>query len=343
VLGLAIGLQIILISYNHFSGYHIQNDLLSFFITLGNATFFTMIGGFLLIYSNLFIIRDLNRKYPWSGKFSSRLAIQLAFSVLVGIIISLLVTLIANWIKPYREEIIGVYISNCLITMVINVILMAILEGWIFYIESRSAKQVADNLRAELSQIRFEVLKSQVNPHFMFNSLNILSGLIDEENVKAQQFIDEFSQIYRYVLEIIEQPVASLRKELDFMRSYLFLQQIRYGESLSYSVNIPADLLELFLPPLSLQVVLENATKHNIVNESKPLHIEIYNEGTTLVVKNNLQSKISQGRSTGLGLKNMARRYSLISKLQPTFKIETNYYIARLPLIKIHPDEHTYN
>ena len=297
----------------------------------------------MLIYSNLLVIRYLNIEHAWSGKIFSRLVIQLSFSVLIAIIISLIITLVANCINPYREEIVGVYVNNSLITMVINVILMSILEGWIFYIESRNAKQVADNLRNELSQIKFEVLKSQINPHFMFNSLNVLSSLIEKDISKAQQFIDEFSQIYRYVLETIEQPVASLGKELDFMRSYLFLQQIRYGDTLSYSVDIQAELLELFLPPLSLQVVLENATKHNIVNESKPLHIDIYNEGSTLVVKNNLQSKISSGRSTGLGLKNLVKRYALISKLEPSFNVVNNHYVAKIPLIKIDSDECTNN
>lgn len=142
-------------------------------------------------------------------------------------------------------------------------------------------------------------------------------------------------------METIEQPVATVSKELDFMRSYLFLQQIRYGKDLSYAINIPADLLDLLLPPLSLQVVLENATKHNIVNESKPLRIEIYNEGQVLLIKNNIQPKISKGVSTGLGLKNLVKRYSMISDKESVFLIETNHYIAKLPLINPENDEHS--
>ena len=175
----------------------------------------------------------------------------------------------------------------------------------------------------------------------MFNSLNVLSGLISKDAGKAQQFIDEFSHIYRYVLETIEQPVSTLEKELDFMRSYLFLQQIRYGNDLSYAVNIPAYLLKLVLPPLSLQVVLENAIKHNIINESKPLKIEVFSKNNHLVVKNNIQPKISMGKSTGLGLKNLTKRYSMISTEEPVFSIDTNHYIAKLPLIDVEKDEHT--
>lgn len=167
----------------------------------------------------------------------------------------------------------------------------------------------------------------------MFNSLNVLSGLINTDVAKAQLFIDEFSQIYRYVLETIEQPVVTLSKELDFMRSYLFLQQIRYGENLTFTDNIPSGLLPMVVPPLSLQVLLENAIKHNIVNESKPLKIEIFSEDLYLIVKNNIQPKIS-GTSTGLGLKNLVKRYALISKLEPSFQINNNYYVAKIPLIK---------
>jgi two-component system, LytTR family, sensor kinase len=189
-------------------------------------------------------------------------------------------------------------------------------------------------VQKENLQSQFEVLKSQINPHFMFNSLNVLSGLINKDIGKAQQFIDEFSHIYRYVLETLEQPVVTLEKELDFMRSYLFLQQIRHGDDLSYSVKIPSALLKWVLPPLSLQVVLENAIKHNIVNESKPLKIDIYSEETNLIVRNNIQPKISAVASTGLGLKNLVKRYGLISKFKPVFEVETGYYVAKLPLIE---------
>jgi PAS domain S-box-containing protein len=189
-------------------------------------------------------------------------------------------------------------------------------------------------VQKENLQSQFEVLKSQINPHFMFNSLNVLSGLINKDIFKAQQFIDEFSHIYRYVLETLEQQVVTLGKELDFTRSYLFLQQIRHGNDLSYSINLPSSLLNRVLPPLSLQVVLENAIKHNIVNESKPLRIEVFSEDCTLIVRNNIQPKISAVASTGLGLKNLVKRYGLISEFTPTFQLNTEYYVARLPLIE---------
>ena len=205
--------------------------------------------------------------------------------------------------------------------------------------ELMSANDQLLRVQKENLQSQFEILRQQINPHFLFNSLNVLSGLISKDVSKAQLFIDEFSHIYRYVLETIEQPVSTLSKELDFMRSYLYLQQMRYGENLTWTVNIPASLLELALPPLSLQVVLENAIKHNIVNEAKPLLIEIFSRDKALIIKNLLQPKISKGSSTGLGLKNLVKRYGLISSLTPVFSIENNHYVATLPLIIIENDE----
>jgi sensor histidine kinase YesM len=332
ILGLAIVVQVIVITYNHFSGYYVLDSFQHFLLRLLRGSLLSVLAGFFIAYPDLYIIRYLNKITPWGKQTLRRIVIQIGTSVIIAVVISMLITLFANWIKAYREDLGSVLLNNALIYAVVNVLVMAILEAWIFFIESRQARKVADELQKELSQIKFEILKSQINPHFMFNSLNVLSGLIHTDTAKAQQFIDEFSQIYRYVLETIEQPVTTLGKELEFMRSYLFLQQIRYGETLSFSVNIPAELLRLVLPPLSLQVVLENAIKHNIVNEAKPLKIEITSEESFLVVKNNIQPKIS-GNSTGLGLKNLVKRYALICNLEPGFTIVNNHYVARLPLI----------
>lgn len=343
LLGLSVFIQVIIISYNHLSGYHELYGFHHFLFRLLRGTVMSLIAGFLIAYPDLFMIRYLNRTASWSEKTVKRITIQLGFAVVTAMVISTVITSLFHWISPYNEEFSGVLINNALIYSVVNIMLMAILEGWLFFIESRRAEQIAKNLKEELSQIKFEVLKSQINPHFMFNSLNVLSGLINKDTGKAQQFIDEFSHIYRYVLETIEQPVATLEKELDFMRSYLFLQKIRYGDYLSYSVNIPAQLLKMVLPPLSLQVVLENAIKHNIINESKPLKIEVFNEDRQLVVKNNIQPKISMGVSTGLGLKNLSKRYALISSREPFFSVETNHYLAKLPLLDTEQDERINN
>jgi hypothetical protein len=336
ILGIAVGIQLIIITYNHLSGYYVLDDFRHFTLRLMRGTLLSVAAGLMIVFGNLLVIAFLNQKTSWEEKPLLRIPIQFLLTILLASLVSLGITSLAHAINPYREGLSPVLLTNALIYSVVNLVIMTVLEAWIYFIEGSKARVEAKKLREELSQIKFEVLKSQINPHFMFNSLNVLSGLISTDVNKAQIFIDEFSHIYRYVLETIEQPVSTLERELDFMRSYLFLQQIRYGESLTYSVDIPADLLEKLLPPLSLQVVLENAIKHNVVNAKNPLNIDIFTSGQTLIVKNTLKPKMTMGKSTGVGLKNLKKRYALVGTESPVFNVDSNHYIARLPLIENH-------
>jgi len=343
LLGISVAVQLIVIIYNNFSGFYPLQNFTHFLLRLIRGVLLTVPAAALIALPDLLIIHWLNRRFPWNRSVMSRVLIQFPATLAIAVLVSVLMTLTANSITPYTEDLDLVLLYNALIYSVVNIIIMGVFEAWIFYIRSAEAGRKAEALERELTQMRFEMLKSQINPHFMFNSLNVLSGLIEKDVKKAQEFIDEFSQIYRYVLETVEQPTSTLGKELEFMRSYLFLQQMRYGEDLTWSVNLPAGMLELVMPPLSLQVVLENAIKHNIVNHSKPLHIEVEGEGMLLIVSNPLQPKISAAASTGLGLKNLTRRYSLITDMLPQFAVENDHYIARLPLINPESYEGTDN
>lgn len=336
----SLGMQIIVLSQIYFFKVDLFDDPIQFLIRLFRGTVLSFMAGLILGYPYRILIIFLNKRLPWKKKFVKRFSLQFTLAILAGLLITPVILIPAGFVFTMEHDF-QTILNNAYYLIVLSLFLMIILEASIYFHESSDANLKAENLEKELSQIRFEVLKSQINPHFLFNSLNVLSGLINSDVSKAQQFIDEFSHIYRYVLETIEQPVSSLNKELDFTRSYLFLQQIRYGENLTYTVDIPSKLLDLVLPPLSLQIVLENTTKHNIISESKPLQIDILNEGRFLVVKNNIQPKIFTGTSTRLGLKNLVRRYALISKSEPTFRIENNHYVAKLPLINTENDEST--
>lgn len=335
LVGFSIILQTIIILYNHFSGYYHIPDFLNFFQRLLYSTIFTVLAGILISYPNLLIINFLNNRYSWENKPLKRIFIQIVLTVFTAVIISVFITLLAHWVDNYNEIINNVLISNALIFSVVNIILMIILEALIFFKERNDVKEVAKKLENELIQIKFEVLKNQINPHFLFNSLNVLSGLIESDLNNAQKFIDEFSLIYRYVLETIEKSVVSLNEELDFIRSYIFLQQMRYGDYLKINIDITANLLELYLPPLSLQTVLENAIKHNVINEENTLNIDIYNKENMIYIRNNIKAKLSKSFSSGVGQENLKKRYALISKDIPEFKIETDHYIVKLPLLSI--------
>ncbi len=335
---ISLGMQLIVFSQMYFNRVDFFNDPVRVLIRLFRGTILSFLAGLILSYPYLILIKYLNLNFPWRKFFLKRFSLQFPIAILAGLVITPIIVIPAGLVFDMEYDF-QTNLNNAYYLVILSLFLMMILEALVYFNESTVASVKAENLEKELAQIRFEVLKSQINPHFMFNSLNVLSGLINNDVKKAQQFIDEFSHIYRYVLETIEQPVASLSKELDFTRSYLFLQQIRYGQNLIYTVDIPANLLDLVLPPLSLQVVLENTTKHNLISESKPLKIEILSEGFFLIVRNNIQPKISKGASTGLGLKNLVRRYALISKQEPIFKVETNHYVVKLPLINLEENE----
>jgi sensor histidine kinase YesM len=282
----------------------------------------------------IYLIKKLNKKFPWGVKNFKRIIIEFSVVVLTSFLITAIVYLLVWIFLGDTHEADHSLLTGTLIYSITNLLFISSLEGYMFYIEHKRAKLEEAILRDEIARIKLEILKSQINQHFMFNSLNVLSGLLKKDHERALVFIEEFSNIYRYVLETIEQSLTSLDKELEFIRSYLFLQQIRYGNSLKFTENISESHLSLSLPPLSLQVIFENAIKHNIVNEENPLVIRIESENDQLIIKNNFQPKISKFASTGLGQKNIKRRYDIICSESPEFYIEDGCYTARLPLIK---------
>ncbi len=331
---LVLTIQINVTTYNHFSGYYVVKDFQHFLLRLLHDCVLSLIASFFIAYLDLIVIQFLNAKAPWNTKPLKRILIEFSFTLIIAVLFSVCFTLFANTLSPYSDKLSNVLLNNALIFLAGNILLMSILEGLVFSRQKNEAEILANSLKEELAQIKLELLKSQINPHFMFNSLNVLSGLIRKNTEKAELFVDEFSHIYRYVLDTIEQTVSSLEKELDFIRSYFFLQEIRYGTSLTYSINLPASVMNCYLPPLSLQIVVENAIKHNVVNESNPLHIDITYEDNFIIISNKIRAKISKNKSTGVGLNNLQKRYVLISDIYPDFYVDEDKFIAKLPLIE---------
>ncbi|MDZ7764488.1 MAG: histidine kinase [Melioribacteraceae bacterium] len=143
---------------------------------------------------------------------------------------------------------------------------------------------IAQILEKENAEIRFETLKGQLNPHFLFNSLNVLSSLIGKDAEKAREFVDEFSMVYRYTLDVIDNQVVELSEEMSFVKAFLYLQKIRFDDAMMYDVNIDAEKLNRLVPPLALQTLLENCFKHNRASEDSPLRIKIYDDKNYIVV-----------------------------------------------------------
>lgn len=200
------------------------------------------------------------------------------------------------------------------------------------YKETLSEKELIEQMSMEQE---FENLKSQINPHFLFNCFNTLSSLIQEDKKEAENFLDELSKVYRYLLKSNESEVSTVEKELQFIQSYYKLLKTRYGSGLRLSIDIDKRYYSYLVPSLSLQLLVENAVKHNIVSRMQPLVIEILTAaGNKLVVNNNLQPKqLKKMASTRIGLNNIRAKYKLMK--QEGFQVvegESNFMVV-LPLV----------
>ena len=196
------------------------------------------------------------------------------------------------------------------------------------------ARTLLINLQKENLQSQFDVLKQQVNPHFLFNSLNVLTSLIKLEPDLAEKFSEQLSKVYRYVLENKDNELVDLNTELNFLDAYIFLLHIRFVDKLRVNINIPEDRRGDQIIPLAMQLLFENAIKHNIMSKSEPLTIDVFIDSDNyLNIVNNLQERPSQLISTGVGLKNIQNRYLLLNNTEPVFEKTETHFIAKVPLV----------
>ncbi len=327
--------QVFIIAYNHFNGFYVQTSFMTFVRSFAQGVIISIAVIFLIVYFDLISIQYLNKTHRWKEKSMQRILLLLLYSAFFSILLSAVFSGISYLINFGEMAFIKLFRGNVQILFVVNLIALAVLEAYIYYDEGQKARLKTQMLEKELSEIKFEELKSQLEPHFLFNSLNVLSGLIETNPPKARLFAEKLSEVYRYILETIDKPVIKLGKELEFVESYLFLQKIRYGEHLTCNIVLSSEYMEWSLPPLSLQILIENALKHNIVNRVNPLLIEIENEKSVIIMKNNFQPKTSHNRSSRVGQINLLKRYTMISEQKPKFILENGYYIVKLPLINI--------
>lgn len=227
-----------------------------------------------------------------------------------------------------RENIIYLIIS-VVTTLLINSIFVSI-EFFNYWRKTLTEKEELkrNNIAAE-----FEALKNQINPHFLFNCLNTLSSLIEENPKTATDFVQKLSSVYRYVLANKDKETVLLNEELDFIKSYIYLNKIRFGDNLRTEIIVNADCLGFSIPTLTLQMLIENCIKHNVISQSKPLQICIGCLDGYVYVKNNLQAKILVGESSGIGLNNIISRYDYLSKKVVIIEKSENEFIVKVPLI----------
>jgi len=207
------------------------------------------------------------------------------------------------------------------------------LHGRTFLLNWRQTLLEAERLKREQVAARYEALKSQVNPHFLFNSLNVLSSLVHRDADMAEKFIRQLSDVYRYILDSRSKETVPIKEELSILRSYLFLMDIRFGTALQTNISIP-DNTRGHLAPLTLQMLVENALKHNEISKSNPLHIEVFLENEDwIVVRNNLSPKNILPESTGVGLANIQSQYQLLSEKAVLITDHDGFFTVKIPVL----------
>ncbi|MFD1316582.1 2TM domain-containing protein [Namhaeicola litoreus] len=217
----------------------------------------------------------------------------------------------------------------------INITLIVTLLFYIFYFyKASSEKKVTESqVVAKTETAKYESLKSQLDPHFLFNSLNVLTSLIGENPVLAERFTTKLSKVYRYVLEQKNKDLIPLNEELDFAKTYMDLLKMRFEDAVVYEIPEEISNSELKIVPLSLQILLENAVKHNVISSEFPLKVKIYEEEGNLLVENNLNKKDNVGKSTKIGLSNIKDRYALITKRPFIVEDKNRTFKVTLPLL----------
>jgi len=278
------------------------------------------------------------KKYPLFKDSRKRLIVQSVTMLLFTIIGENLLGYISDDIIFNRSNG-GHFRSQVLIAsnsaaIFCTIMIMAIYESVYFKNELRLSIEEKEMLKRESLYAQLNALKTQVNPHFLFNNLNTLSSIIPENPKQAVDFVQQLSKVYRHILELKDEQSISLQTELDMLKAYGFLLKTRFGDNLDINIDVPAEKLQKKIVPLSLQLLMENAIKHNIVSASKPLRIDVYTLNGNIVVANNLQVKNQVNESTGIGLENIQNRYKLLSDKQVEVTETGTAFTVSIPLIE---------
>jgi hypothetical protein len=306
----------------------LNNSLLIFYS-------YTNLYSFSLYFANASLFLFFDDKFA-SERFSpKRISLGFILSFLISIVIIFLLRILEDVIiegESWNNFINTNHLFDYLISIVMTFFVTLLFHVFYFYKSFQETKVKEQKIIATTANAQFESLKNQIDPHFLFNSLNVLSSLIEENPENAQKFTTSLSKIYRYVLEQKDKELVAVSEELAFAKIYMQLLEMRFENCISYELpeNYSEDAKVI---PLSLQLVLENCIKHNVVSSSKPLHITISIEENQLVVANNLQKKEVLSNGKGVGLQNIVNRYALLTERKVKITNDEKSFKVYLPIL----------
>src|SRR5690606_14217860 len=288
---------------------------------------------------NTFYFHLLEKKLNWEVEKKKRLVVGIAGSAIVSMIAYFLCRIV-HLVYILQEFSLKGFLkaekpADYLVVLLVVIIISLFFHVLYLYKYTQESKVQVQKIIAGTVSAKFDALKNQLDPHFLFNSLNVLTSLIEENPTQAQKFTTSLSKVYRYVLEQKNKELVSVEEELSFARTYIDLLKMRFENSIQCEIPENLSNPEAKIVPLSLQLLLENAVKHNQVSQENPLVISIYESEGNLIIKNNLQPKNIIKKSSGIGLLNIKQRYALLTSRKVVIQLshEENWFMVSLPML----------
>lgn len=300
---------------------------------------------FIIMHGSIRITNHLNERLPWATTPALRAIIQIFAQLMLSTI----------WIFIYQFIIVLVLFNVNMFTIInspeftpevrfmiwrfffasamVSLFTSLIITGRNFRMQTAEMKIQAAQLEQTAMQAELQTLKLQIDPHFVFNNFSTISALIEEDKTLAQTFVENLSRVYRYMIQNIHSDTITLQKEVRFIESYIYLISIRHSNNVKVNINIPEKLMQKRIPPITLQLLIENAIKHNVASEAKPLTITLQVVGNTLTVSNTLQRITTPPHSSRIGLENIKSRYRIVSGKEPLIYETAESFIVELPLL----------
>lgn len=316
-------------------------------IQIAREWMFVLIFCWLITEISLMIARKLDTRLPWVAYPVQRFLAQMIIQIIATIMFLYIFMQTSIWLfgggKRLNDLDLIVLRQSFAVSVLLSLLISLIFTGNFFFQKWKDAMLEAGelNLRAsEFKQIALEAqlqsLKMQLDPHFMFNNFSTLSALISEDQSLAQHFLENLSRVYRYMIINLNKHIISVEEEICFAKAYFYLIQIRLGDNVKMEINIGEEVLKKGIPPITLQLMMENAIKHNTASRSRPLRISITADGQeNLIITNSLQRLNYNIPSTCTGLKNIESRYRLLSDRVPEITETADLFIVKLPLLNI--------
>lgn len=293
----------------------------------------------LLIYTWLyweimrFILLKMRKKFPEISETPRRIIIQISILPVIVAAVSVVICLSKYLYLQVEEPFIESFRETYAKSLSLCSVVMLIYEAFYFFNRWKMSMYESERLKNEHLLSQLDILKNQISPHFLFNSLNTMITLVPEDPELAVEFIQRLSNVYRHVLQYTDRNVIDFADELAFVKDYVFLNQIRFGKNLEVTYELSDDNEAIRIVPFALQMLVENAIKHNIISMRKPLHIVISQNQNFIIVRNNLQKKTSGILSTGVGLENIRSRYQVLTgSLVEVIETSAEFFVF-LPLI----------